>query len=164
MAYETVWIPQDVGTTATPGGGPAPAGFELARGGAPGAGLSELGVAVAEGLAAGRRGGFDPQTGAWAPVQIDRAPTRATAAAVALRSAGLWLPQRTVDLEAHRRRDSGRVSGALSSRPCVENLTASPVELSGAGTTAHSAQRARHCAVETPHVAGDKKKPRFHRI
>ena len=82
MGSETIWIPQHLGTTATPCGGPAAAGIEHARGGAPGAGLGELGVAVAESLAAGRRGSVGSQTSAGAPAEIDPTPTRATAAVV----------------------------------------------------------------------------------
>jgi hypothetical protein len=43
MGYETLWITQNVRTTAPPRGGPS------------GAGVGELGVAVASGLAARRR-------------------------------------------------------------------------------------------------------------
>jgi integrase-like protein len=50
MGYETVWIPQDIGTTAMPGGGPAATGLELARSGAPRAGIRELRGARAAGV------------------------------------------------------------------------------------------------------------------
>jgi hypothetical protein len=75
------------------------------------------------------------------------------------RRQGLWLPQRTVDLAAHRGRDSGRVSGALSSLPCVEAPPPLGLELTGAGAAAHPTPRASRCAVETPQMARDKQKP-----
>src|SRR5262245_31087256 len=102
MGYETLWITQNVRTTAPPRGGAAPARLEPVHGGAASAGLSELGVAVASGLAARRRCSARPQAGAWGTAQIDRPATRTIAAALVARSPRAWLCQRAVDLEAHR--------------------------------------------------------------
>src|SRR5215831_17462651 len=109
MGHETLWITQHVRTTAPPRGGASPARLALARGGAAGAGLGELGVAVASGLAARRRRGARPQAGAWGTAQIDRSAVRAVAPAVVAGGQGEWLPQRAVDLKAHHGGDSGAV-------------------------------------------------------
>jgi transposase len=80
-------------------------------------------------------------------------------AAVATRGQGQWLSQRAMDLEAHRRGDSGGVWHPLSPCPCLEELTPSGLELSGAGAAAHPTPRPSHCSLAALPVAGDKKKP-----
>src|SRR5215831_9202474 len=122
MVHETLWITQDVRTTATPRDGTSAPRVELARGGAPGAGVGELGVAVAGGLAARRRRGPRPQARAWAPAQVDRPATHAVGAAVGAGGQSRWLSQRAMDLEADGGGDSGGVWPPLSSRPCLEAL------------------------------------------
>src|SRR3712207_5923608 len=105
MRHETLWIPQDVRTAATPRRGAPAARVELARGGPPRAGLHEFRITLATGVDSGWGGGSRPHAGAGVPMQVDgRAMHPAPPPAVERRQS-LWLPQRTVDLAAHRGRD-----------------------------------------------------------
>jgi transposase len=71
MLHETPWITQDIGTAPAPRRGAPGTRVELERGRASGAGLGELGVAVARGLAAwGER--------ALAPKPVPGAPRKLT--------------------------------------------------------------------------------------
>src|SRR5262245_58276110 len=158
MSHETLWITQHVGTAPTPRRRSAGARIELTRGGAPGTGVSQLRVSVAAGLADRGRGGLSPQACAGAAAQVDRPAVRTVAAVVAAGGQGQWLPQRTVGVEAHRRRDSGAVWRGLSPGACLEGLAPVGLELPGAGTPAHPARRGCDRALETRHVASDKKK------
>src|SRR5215831_2089704 len=159
MEHETLWITQDVRTTATPRGGASAARVALARGGAPGAGIGELGVAVASGLAARWRRGPGPQARAGSPMPADRRAVHTIGAAVAAGSHRPWLRQQPLDLETHRRDHSGPLWGALSPRPCVAALAPLGLELSGARTPGPPTRRAGHCAREALHLARAKQKP-----
>jgi transposase len=75
MGHETLWITQNVRTTALPRGGASPARLEFARGGSAGARLGKLGIAVVECLAVGRRRSLGPQADARPAAQVDRRAT-----------------------------------------------------------------------------------------
>jgi Winged helix-turn helix len=101
MGHETLWFPNNIGKTATPGRSAPRPRAELERGRAPSAGFGRLGVAVAAGMDEQRRGGLGCQTGAWSAAQADGSTMPAIAAPCAEGRRGVWLSQRAMDLAAH---------------------------------------------------------------
>lgn len=157
--HETLWIPHNLGTTATPCWGAPAARPERAPGSPPGAGVGELAISVVAGLGTRRRCRLSPQTRAWASRHVDSPTTTTVDRAVAARRQGLRLPQRAGDLEAHRGGNPSRVRGPLSPRAHLEGLAGRRLELSGAGGPRHPARRAGDRPGEALQVAGDKTKP-----
>src|SRR6266850_6457125 len=159
MGYETLWITQNIRTTAPPRGGASPARLAFARGGPPGARLGKLGIAVAECLAAGRRRRLGPQAGARPASQVDRRAMPPGTQPIVARCQSQRFSQRAVDLDSHRGGDSGALWGALSPCARLEDPTPLELELSGPRASTHPTRRAGHHPLEALHVAGDKKKP-----
>src|SRR5215211_5811400 len=159
MLHETLWISEDLGKTATPCPGAAGARVEPERGGTARPGHGGFDISMAASLAERRRDRVGRQARSWASAPVERSATRALAPAVMARRHGLWLLQRTVDLEAHRDRDATGNRGPLSSCPRLEGAAPLWLELSGPRASGAPTGRTRHCALEALPVAGDKNKP-----
>jgi hypothetical protein len=159
MPHETFWIPQNLRTAPTPRHHTPGAGVQPARGRTSGPGVRRIRLAVASGLAAGRRGGLGSQADPWPPAPVDRPAVHSAGRALAPGGHSPWLRQRAVDLTADRGGDPGAFWGALSPGTRVEALAPLGLELSGARTPGEPTRRTGHCALEALHMARDKKKP-----
>src|SRR6266540_2931158 len=159
MPHETLWITQNLRTAPTPRHHAPGAGVEPARGGTPGPGVRGIRLAVAPGLGAGGRGGLSPQADPWPAAPLDRPAVYPSRRAVAPGCHSPWLRQRAMDPETYRRRDSGPLWGALSPRSRLEAPAPLRLERPGARPPGDTARRTGHGALETLHVARDKKKP-----
>src|SRR6266511_2329959 len=121
MGHETLWIATDLRKTALSRRDAFGRRGQRTRGRPAGAGGGGLGVSVAAGLAAGGRGGLGRQAGPGGSPPGDRPTTRAVAAAAPARSPRGWLPQRTVDGQAHGCGDAGALWGARPSGARLED-------------------------------------------
>jgi hypothetical protein len=69
-------------------------------------------------------------------------------------STGLWVSERSVDLEENQSGNSKRVRSNLPPRPRLENSAQGRLELPGSRTPLHSARRRQDCTLEALQMAG----------
>ena len=158
MLHETTWICQDTGASPAKGDGTAGKRPDHGRGVPSGRVFNRLRLPLAS--SPGRRwgGGVGVQTGSRPAAEAPEGRMSAAAGRVVERGLGLWLPQRTVDSEAHRPGDPPGVWGPLSPQPCLAGVTAVALVLPSARTPARAAGRGSRGTLEAIQVAAYKKR------
>jgi len=158
MLHETIWFRPDAGASPPQSHWPAIARHKYGRGRQARGCVCVECVAMVSRAPRGRCGCAGTENSIWPTAKTAQRQSDGPVEYSATGSTGLWLSERSLDLEENQSGNSKGVRSYLPPRPRLEDSAQGRLELPGSRTPVHSARRRQDCTLEASQMAGYKKK------